>query len=60
MERMWSSVLGRWTQGYAIGAAVYQWCEFKCRRGTNTNLTSKKNYKRLKWFVKQHQIHKTM
>jgi hypothetical protein len=34
--RMWPRVLGRWTQGLAIGAAMYQWCEFKSRRGKNT------------------------
>jgi hypothetical protein len=34
--RMWPRVLGRWAQGLAIGAAMYQWCEFKSRRGKNT------------------------
>ena len=33
---MWPRVLGRWAQGLAIGAAMYQWCEFKSRRGKNT------------------------
>jgi hypothetical protein len=27
----------------AIGAAVYQWCEFKSRRGKNKNLTAQKS-----------------
>jgi hypothetical protein len=35
MERMWSSGLGRWKYGLAIGAAVYQMCELKFRRRKN-------------------------
>ena len=32
------------------GAAVYQWCEFKSRRGKNTNLTAQKSNSNTVWF----------
>ena len=33
-----------------IGAAVYQWCEFKSRRGKNKNLTAQKSNINTVWF----------
>ena len=50
MERMWSSGLGRWTYGLAIGAAVYQLCEFIFRRGKNINLTAQRSNSNTVWF----------
>jgi hypothetical protein len=35
---------------YANGAAVYQWCEFKTRRGKNKNLTGLKSNSNTVWF----------
>jgi len=29
---------------------VYQWCEFKSRRGKNTNLTAQKSNSNTVWF----------
>ena len=47
---MWSSGLGRWTSGYANGAAMYQLCGFKSRRGKNKNLTALKSNSNTVWF----------
>jgi len=32
------------------GAAVYQWCEFKSRRGKNNNLTALQSNSNTVWF----------
>jgi hypothetical protein len=34
----------------AIGAAVYQWCEFKSRRGKNKNWTAQRSNSNTVWF----------
>jgi hypothetical protein len=34
----------------APGAAVYQWCEFKSRRGKNKNLTAQRSNSNIVWF----------
>jgi hypothetical protein len=34
------ATLGSWTECQAIGAAVYQSCELKSRRGKNINLSA--------------------
>ena len=33
-----------------VGAAVYQWCGFKSRRGKNKNLTALKSNSNTVWF----------
>ena len=42
------SISGKWN--IYIGAAVYQWCEFKSRRGKNKNLTALKSNSNTVWF----------
>ena len=42
--------LGKSNYIYNIGAAVYQWCEFKSRRGKNTNLTAQRPNSNTVWF----------
>ena len=39
---MWPDGLGRWTYGFAIGAAVYHCCEFKSSREKNKNLSAQR------------------
>ena len=40
-----------------IGAAVYQWCEFKSHRGKNKNLTAQKSNSNTVWFNFQRYIY---
>jgi hypothetical protein len=49
MQRMWWIGQGIWTLRYAIYSAVYQWCEFKSRRGKNTNVTAQKSNYNTVW-----------
>jgi hypothetical protein len=44
----WSRVLDVWLSEWC--AAVYQWCEFKSRRGKNKNLTAQKSNSNTVWF----------
>ena len=53
MEPIWSSGLGHRTSGWAIGAAVYQCCEFKSRRGKSKTLTAQKLNSNTVWFYFQ-------
>ena len=43
-------VQGAGRKAKRIGAAVYQWCEFKSRRGKNKNLTALKSNSNTVWF----------
>jgi hypothetical protein len=36
--------------GLSIGGAVYQWCEFKSRRGKNKHLTAQRSNSNTVWF----------
>ena len=44
----WSRALD--VKGLTNGAAVYQWCGFKSRRGKNKNLTALKSNSNTVWF----------
>ena len=44
---------------YINGAAVYQWCGFKSRRGKNKNLTALKSNSNIVWFNFQTYIPET-
>ena len=39
-----------WSRALTYGAAVYQWCGFKSRRGKNKNLTALKSNFNTVWF----------
>jgi hypothetical protein len=50
METMDDSFIYIYIYIYMIGAAVYQWCEFKSRRGKNKNMTAQRSNSNTVWF----------